>query len=81
MKYPTIKSVHIIDDNLLIVEFSNRESRKYDVTPLLNKKMFSELSNPAFFKNVKIDQGGYALIWNEDIDISEYEIWKNGTPI
>ncbi|QTA83301.1 DUF2442 [Desulfonema limicola] len=43
--------------------------------------MFSALKNPAFFKNVQIEPGGYALIWNQDIDISEYEIWKNGTPI
>ncbi|VEN73138.1 conserved hypothetical protein [Candidatus Desulfarcum epimagneticum] len=81
MKYPTIKSVKTVEKNTLIVHFSNNEKRKYDVTPLLNKKMFSALKNSAFFKNVRIDTGGYALIWNEDIDISEYEIWRNGTPI
>lgn len=81
MKYPTIKSVDTVENHTLVVRFSNNEKRKYDVTPLLNKTMFSPLKNPAFFKNVRIDTGGYALIWNEDIDISEYEIWCNGTPI
>lgn len=81
MKYPTIRSVNIIGEKTLLVDFSNNEKRRYDVTPLLNKKMFSALKNPAFFKNVQIEPGGYALIWNQDIDISEYEIWKNGTPI
>jgi hypothetical protein len=24
---------------------------------------------------------GYAIVWNEDIDISEYELWIHGTPV
>jgi len=81
MKYPTIKSVSIIDEYTLLVSFSNNEKRRYDISPLLNMKMFSALKNQAFFKNVRIDTGGYALIWDEDIDISEYEIWINGKPL
>jgi len=80
MKHPRIKSVNVVDEHTLLVNFSNNEKRRYNVTPLLNKEMFSALRNPAFFKNVQVDTG-YALIWNEDIDISEYEIWSNGTPI
>lgn len=41
--------------------------------------MFSPLKNQAFFKNVKVEPGGYAVYWNDMIDISEYELWKNGT--
>lgn len=52
----------------------------YDIRPLLEKQMFAPLHNLAFFKNFKIESGGYALIWNEEIDISEYELWKNGMP-
>ncbi len=81
MKYPTIKSVNVIEEHTLLVNFSNNEKRRYDVTHLLNQEMFSALKNPAFFKNVQVDTGGYALVWNEDIDISEYEIWSNGTLI
>ncbi len=78
MKYPKIKSVAIIDTHTLMVTFSNHEKRKYDVSPLLSLDMFTPLNEPAFFKNVKVDAGGYALVWNEDIDISEYELWTNG---
>ncbi len=81
MKFPKIKSVHVIEKNTLLVDFSNREKRKYDITPLLDKEMFAALKNSAFFRNVRVDKGGYALVWNEDIDISEYEIYTNGTPI
>ena len=81
MEYPTIISVIAIDKCTLLVEFSNNEYRKYNVTNLLEKEMFSPLKNPAFFKNVRIEKDGFALIWNEDIDISEYEIWTNGTQV
>lgn len=30
------------------------------------------------FKWVWIDMGGYAISWNEDLDLSLEEIWVNG---
>ncbi|OUD11685.1 DUF2442 domain-containing protein [Thioflexithrix psekupsensis] len=78
MQYPKIKSALAIDDHTLLVEFSNAEKRQYDITKLLENKMFSPLKNPSFFKNFKVDSTGYAIIWNEDIDISKYEIWQHG---
>ncbi|MBU0600006.1 DUF2442 domain-containing protein, partial [bacterium] len=32
----------------------------------------------AYFKNVHVEPGGYAVAWDANIDISEYELWKNG---
>ncbi len=78
MNYPKVLSAKAIDDNTLLVEFDNRQKKKYDVSPLLQKEMFLPLKNPAFFKEVKVEQGGYAVVWNNNIDISEYELWKNG---
>ncbi len=40
--------------------------------------MCSPLKNPAFFKSVSIEKGGYALAWGNEIDISEHELWMNG---
>lgn len=78
MQYPKIKSASAIDNHTLIVEFDNNETKKYDISPLLNKDMFTPLKNPAFFKAVKVEQGGYGVVWNSEIDISEYELWKHG---
>lgn len=78
MNYPKIRSVKAIDDHTLLVEFNNRQMKKYDVSPLLQREMFLPLKNPAFFKAVKVEQGGYAVVWNNNIDISEYELWING---
>lgn len=78
MKYPRIKSASAINNHTLIVEFDNNQTKKYDVSPLLNKDMFAPLKNPALFKAVKVEQGGFAVAWNSEIDISEYELWKHG---
>ena len=78
MKPERIVSAKTIDDNTLMVKFANFEIKKYNISKLLDNPMFAMLSNPGFFRNFKIEPGGYALVWNEDIDISEYELWQNG---
>jgi len=78
MKSERIVSAKAIDDNTLMVEFTNFESRKYDISKLLDKPMFAPLRNPGFFINFRIEPGGCGLVWNEDIDLSEYELWQNG---
>ena len=81
MKPPKIISAQVVDDRTLLIEFSQGEFKKYDISQLLSKEMFAPLRNPSFFKNFKIESGGYGLVWNEDIDISEYELWKNGVSL
>ena len=78
MKSERIVFAKAIDDRTLIIKFANLEIKKYDISKLLDNPMFSSLHNPGFFNNFTIEPGGYALVWNEDIDLSEYELWKNG---
>jgi hypothetical protein len=78
MNIPKIISAETIDNHTLVVLFDNNQRKKYDITPLLDKEMFSPLKNTALFKSVRVDHGGYALVWNGNIDISEYELWMHG---
>jgi len=78
MEHPKIRSAKAIDDHTLLIEFDNSAKKTYDITPLLEKEMFLPLMNAAFFKNVQVDKGGYAVFWNEDIDLSEFELWTHG---
>ena len=78
MRYPKIKSAKILDKYTLLVCFSNHQTKKYNIQKLLENPVFSPLKNYAFFKNFQIDQSGSGIVWNEEIDISEYEIWING---
>ena len=77
MMPPKVLSVQALDNYQLLVEFCTHEKRQYNVKPLLSNDMFSALKNIALFKSVKVEQGGYAVSWNENIDISEYELWRN----
>jgi len=78
MKPERIVSAKAIDDNTLMVKFTNLEIKKYNISKLLDDPMFATLNNSGVFRNFRIEPGGYALVWNEDIDISEYELWQNG---
>lgn len=81
MKYPRIHQAKAIDNVTLIIEFANQEVKKYDITHLLTNPTFSPLQQPAFFKSFQVEPGGYAIVWNEEIDLSEYELWKNGVAL
>jgi hypothetical protein len=78
---PRIKTVDIIGTFQLLVHFDNGEQRIYDCRPLLNRPQFHLLENQAFSRSVRVDPGGYGISWNDDIDISEYELWINGKAI
>ena len=78
MKYPRIQHAQAIDDTTVVIEFTNREVKNYNIRHLLENSMFAPLRQPAFFKNFTVEPGGYAIVWNEDVDVSAYELWKNG---
>lgn len=75
-----VKSVKPLQSFELVVEFTNGEMKKYDTKPLIKKyNTFSIFKNNYnFFRNVKLDVGGYAVIWDECIDISADELFENG---
>ncbi|MEW5981821.1 MAG: DUF2442 domain-containing protein [Acidobacteriota bacterium] len=61
--------------------FGNGEGKIYNCGPLLSRPEFRLLAVPAFFRAVRVDAGGYGISWNDDIDLSEYELWTNGEPV
>lgn len=80
MLYPKIQSLQLMNDYNLLVKFDNQQMRTYDVKPLLKQERFFSLKNPVLFKQVQIEIGGYAVYWNDEIDLSEHEIWLHGVP-
>ena len=78
---PRIASVRPVGGMRLLVCFRNGESRIYDCEPLLSHPRFRLLATPAFFRAVKVDAGGYGISWNDDMDLSEHELWTNGKPV
>lgn len=62
-------------DMTLLVTFENGVIKHYDTKQLLEQfPHYEKLKNEAFFKMVKVECGGCAVGWDEDIDISEVEL-------
>ena len=78
---PRIDSVRPVGHLKLLVRFQNCEQRIYDCEPLLTLPQFHLLATEAFFRAVHVDKGGCGIIWNDWIDLSEYELYSNGTPV
>lgn len=77
-----IKNVIPLNDLLLLVEFINGQKKIYDIKPLMDKwEVFRDLNNDALFRLVKVDTGGYGIVWNAYIDLACDELWKNGKDI
>ncbi len=78
---PRIASVEAIGPMKLLVQFDGGGKKVYDCRQLMARPQFQSLSNPAFFRAVKVDPGGYGVLWSDDVDLSEYELWANGEPV
>ena len=78
MKYPKIKGVKPQTGKKLVVEFANGVFKLYDCNPLLDSEAFRLLRDEAVFRCARVDDHGYGVIWNDDIDLAESEIWIHG---
>ena len=78
--YPKTNKVEPLARKKLLVTFSNNTKKIYDCTSLFKEEAFKPLSDNALFQSVKADKHGYGVIWSDEIDLSESEIWINGLP-
>lgn len=76
--YPKVKSVQPLKGRHLLVTFCNGVQKIYDCTPLIEEEAFKPLNNEALFKTVKADKSGYGISWDDEIDLSESELWIHG---
>lgn len=72
-----VKEVYPAEDLHLIVIFENGKVKDYDVKQLFEQfPDYKALRNPDLFNLVHVDCGGYAVAWNDELDISECELWE-----
>jgi hypothetical protein len=77
-EYPKVRSVSALPGKKLRVTFENGDVRIYDCSPLLSDPPFALLAQDALFRAVQVDLHGYGIVWSDDIDLSESELWLNG---
>ncbi len=74
-----VKNVTPLKNYELSVQFSKGITKKYDVKPLFDRyKIFNNLKDEKLFNKVHVGQGGYGIIWNDEIDLSCDELYENG---
>jgi len=76
--FPKIEAVSPLPGKKLLVRFAGGGEKAYDCRSLLTKEPFSALQNESFFRQVRVDAGGYGISWNDQIDLSESELWLKG---
>ncbi len=81
MNVPRIQSVTPQEGRYLLVTFVNGIQKMYDCQEILNLERFQLLKREAFFKAVAVDPGGYGVSWDDEMDLSEYELWTKGVEI
>jgi hypothetical protein len=79
--YPRINQVNALPNYRLLVTFQNGIVKEYDCTPLLEKAVFRPLREASLFNQVVVGGGGYGIVWNDDIDLSEAKLWLNGVTV
>jgi hypothetical protein len=75
---PLVTAVEPMPDHVLRVCFADGVWKLYDVKPLLHLPLFQPLRDGDLFQQAHVVCSGYAVAWNADIDISEYELWQRG---
>ena len=74
-----IRSVTPLDDFILRVEFCEGITKLYDVKQLFSVfEVFNKLKDYNLFSKVKVDKGGYAVIWNKEIDLACDDLFYDG---
>jgi hypothetical protein len=74
---PSVTDVAAIDNYKLQLQFENGETKIFDVSPFLNKGIFTELKNEQYFKQVRISFG--SIEWPHEQDFSKDTLYLLGT--
>lgn len=75
-----VASVEPGADCSLNVLFLDGTRKEYDIRRLFDRyPMFRQLAtDKALFRQVKVDQGGYGVSWNDELDLSCDELYDHG---
>lgn len=78
---PTIKYIEPLPGYRLFVIFDNGIIKVYSLKERLQTPAFQALKEEALFNAAQVASGGYGVIWNDRIDLSEKELWMKGVEV
>jgi hypothetical protein len=79
--HPRITYLQALPNYRLFLIFDNGEIKIYSLSERLQSPAFAPLKDESLFNTVRLANGGYGVIWNDEIDLSEYELWVKGVEV
>ncbi len=76
---PDVKMAQALPNYKLKIQFTNNELKEFDVSPFLDKGIFSELRDVEHFKKVRVAFG--SVEWPNEQDFSKDTLYVLGTPV
>lgn len=75
-----IKNVEVLPGFNLTVTFQNGERKSYQAAALfdIGEAFRAFETTPRLFEQARVAQGGYGVVWNDDLDVSSEELYLNG---
>ena len=78
-EFPQLKVAEPTADYKLRLHFNNGEVLLFDVRPYLDKGIFQELRDPAYFRSVRVDHE--AVSWPHEQDFSPETLYLRSCPV
>lgn len=78
-----IINLKVLDNYELLATFDDGKNKKYDMKPLIEEiKALQPLKTvKGLFQKAHLSPKGYGVIWNDDIDMDSYIIYKEGIDV
>ena len=76
---PRVLAVEYKGGYQLLITFTNKEVKQFDLTAYLNYPIYEPLKDEAFCKKVKVAAG--IIQWDENIDFSPDTIYLDSKPV
>ena len=75
-----IQSIEALDDMTLVAVFLDGTEKKYNIRQLYQElpQLKALEEDLTLFKSVRVSPGGYAIEWNDELDLAAEEIWYSG---
>jgi len=76
--YQSVLSVEATDNYEIILEFSNKEKKIFDMKPFLDNGIFKELQELSVFKTAKVKFD--TVEWDNETDFDPEVLYNNSIP-
>ena len=74
-----VKEVQPREDYTLLLTFADGKRKVYNARPLLEKPIYAQLKNLAFFMAARAD--GCSVSWSDDVDIAPEHLYEYSCPV